>query len=160
MFLPPSLYTMLRSFSFSMLLALLPSLAAAAPSAPVHEAPPFLPAPLHLELQRGQPGFCMTEGIRVDYSLSYSPQGRALIRAMQAAGLPVLPEEMEGDVSLCSLEGNNPEGYELRVTPQGICIGVNSDAALPLVAQTLAQAVVKDAEGKAALPSLHITNEP
>ncbi len=86
--------------------------------------------------------------------------GRALIRALQAAGVPVLPEETVGDVELCTLGGQNPEGYELRIAPEGIRIGVNTDAALPLVAQTLAQAMVADAEGAPALPGLCIQDEP
>ncbi len=143
------------------LLALLPGLAVALPSAPVHEAPPLLPAPLTLEQQVGRPGFSMAEGIRVDAAMSHSPLGRALIRALMAAGLPVLPEEVEGDIQLSTTgKEGNPEWYALTVSPQGIRIRINDATALPLVAQTLAQAVVKDEAGAPAIPSLHMEDEP
>ncbi len=135
--------------------------ALAVPSAPVQERPVFLPAPQHLELARaGARGFALGEGIRVDIAMSHSPQGRALIRALQAAGIPVLPEEMEGDITLRIANGINPEWYELDVTPEHITIGVNQEAAFPLLAQTLAQAVVKDEAGHPCLPAMSIYDFP
>ncbi len=135
--------------------------ALAAPSAPVQERPAFLPAPQQYELAApGAAGFALGEGIRVDNALSHNPQGRALIRALMAAGVPVLPEEMEGDVTLRLANGLNPEWYELEVTPQGITIGVNADASFPLLAQTLAQAMVRDEAGQPCLPALKVVDEP
>ncbi len=135
--------------------------ALAAPSSPVHERPAFLPAPQQLELaEAGAPGFALGEGIRIDHSLSHSPQGRALIRSLMAAGVPVLPEEMEGDVTLRIANGINPEWYELEVTPQGLTIGVNDEKAFALLAQTLAQAVVRDEQGAACLPAMKVVDEP
>ncbi len=144
----------------ALFLALLAPLSFAVPSAPVTERIPFLPAPLEQVQHTGQPGFALGEGIRVDAATSYNPMGRALIRALMAAGVPVLPEEMEGDVTLRVANGLNPEWYELTVTPQGITIGVNDEAAFPLVAQTLAQAMVKDTAGAPALPGMRITDAP
>ncbi len=151
--------SIMRRFTLPCLLALA-STALAAPSAPVQEQPAFLPAPLRLELGSGKPGFALAEGIRVDADLSHNPMGRALIRALQAAGVPVLPEEVEGDVTLRIANGINPEWYELDVTPEGIVIGVNQEAAFPLLAQTLAQAMVRDAKGELALPTMSIKDEP
>ncbi len=147
------------------LLPLLPlllcPLAPAAPSAPVTERPAFIPAPRELSLAPGgQCGFDLSEGIRVDAALSHSPEGRAFIRALQAAGLPVLPEEAQGDVTLSLRPGGNPEWYELRITPEHISVSVHELAALPLVAQTLAQATLRDSAGRPALPALHICDEP
>ncbi len=144
------------------LFLLLPSLATAIPSGPVHETPPFLPAPLEFVQKVGQAGFSLSGGIRIDATLSHHPMGRALIRAFQAAGLPVLPEEEEGDVSL-SFTGNNtanPEWYKLEVTPHSISICLHHETAMPLIAQTLAQAVVKDANGSPAIPALRLEDEP
>ncbi len=135
--------------------------ALAAPSAPIHERPAFLPAPQQLVLaENGAPGFTLGEGLRIDNALSHSPQGRALIRALQVAGVPVLPEEMQGDVTLRQANGLQPEWYELEVTPQGITISVNEDTAFPLLAQTLAQALVKDETGAPSLPAMKLTDEP
>ncbi len=138
----------------------LASTALAAPSAPVEDSPAFLPAPQQLELGLGKPGFSLAEGIRVDAAMSHSPQGRALIRALQTAGLPVLPEEVKGDITIRIGNHYNPEWYEIEVTPEHITIGVACDKAFPLLAQTLAQAVVKDAEGKPALPCMSVKDEP
>ncbi len=133
----------------------------AAPSAPVQERPAFLPAPQQLELAApGEAGFALGEGIRVDAATSHSPQGRAFIRALQAAGVPVLPEEVEGDVSIRMADGMKPEWYGLEVTPQGISVAVNGEASFPLLAQTLAQAVVKDAAGQPCLPAMAVEDEP
>ncbi len=146
---------------FPLLFALAASAAIAAPSAPVHEHPAFLPAPQRLKLaEPGTPGFALGGGIRVDAALSHSPQGRVFIRALQVAGVPVLPDEAEGDVDIRMSNGENPERYELAVSPQGLTVAVCDEAAFPLLAQTLAQAVVTDAAGDACLPAMEVEDEP
>ncbi len=72
------------------------SAAFSAPSAFVEATPDFQPAPKQLELSKDKPGFSLSEGIRIDAATRHSPMGRALIRELQAAEVPVLPEEVEG----------------------------------------------------------------
>ncbi len=148
--------------ALSLLFACSAALALAAPSAPVYERPAFIPAPQKLELaEAGSPGFALGEGIRMDAALSHNPQGRALIRALQAAGVPVLPAEAEGDVNLAFTPTPlRREDYVLKVTPQDITIWVHDEEAFHLVAQTLAQAIVKDEQGQACLPAMDVIDVP
>lgn len=134
--------------------------AAAAPSAPTDETPALIPQPLELVMEGQKPGFLLTDGIRVDAATSRSELGRAAVRALMAAGFRVLPEEREGDVQLRQARGMNPEWYALEVSPSGISMTVNDPKGLYLAAQTLAQAVVRDREGREALPCMRVEDEP
>ena len=80
----------IKSALFALLTA---SLACAQPSQPINEQPALIPAPFQSALNVNQPGFLLAEGIKVDIATSHSELGRAAIRALMAAGLPVLPEE-------------------------------------------------------------------
>ena len=115
----------------------------------------IIPQPRHLVVQEDSPGFQLGEGIRVDSATSHSELGRAGIRALMAAGFNVLPEEAGGSLQVLPINHCNPEAYSLRVTPQGICIGAASAAALPAAAQTLAQAVQNGT-----LPAMQVEDHP
>ena len=134
--------------------------ALAAPSAPVEQSPSFIPKPLDLSLELQKPGFSLSGGIRVDDRTSRSEAGRAAIRALQAAGFEVLPEERTGDLKVLQARGVNPEWYAIEVTPEGISIAVNDLRGFHLAAQTLAQAVVQDRDGGKALPAMKVEDEP
>lgn len=150
-------------------------LALASPSAPVKERPAFIPLPVVCEVQTGTPGFSMAEGIRVDVETSHSDVGRAAIRALQAAGVPVLPEEPTGELRVRVLtpeelqealagkelsEELAAEYHALRVTPSGVELDIASEKALPAAAQTLAQALCRDEAGQAALPAMEVRDYP
>lgn len=132
----------------------------AAPSAAVHEAPTVIPMPVSMQVQAGEAGFSMRDGIKVHYSVSRSEVGRAAIRAFMAAGLQMLPEENEGELTVAIEPDKGKEWYALEVTPQGISVRVGSEQALHYAAQTLAHSVVKDAEGQPALPCMQVEDEP
>ncbi|MBR3927232.1 MAG: beta-N-acetylhexosaminidase [Akkermansia sp.] len=132
----------------------------AAPSAAVHEAPSVIPMPVSMQVKAGEPGFSMSEGIKVHYSVSRCEVGRAAIRAFMAAGLQMIPEENEGELTVAIESGKGKEWYALEVTPQGISVRVGSEQALHYAAQTLAHSVVKDAEGLPALPCMQVEDEP
>ncbi|MDO5470396.1 MAG: beta-N-acetylhexosaminidase [Akkermansia sp.] len=133
---------------------------AAAPSAPVQIAPALIPAPVHLQVSTGKPGFAMGGGIRVHHSVSRSELGRAAIRALMAAGVEVLPEENVGELTVTQEPHENCEWYAVRVTPQGVELRVASPQALHYAAQTLAQSLVQDAEGAPAIPSMQVEDAP
>ena len=156
---------------YSTLLRLLPlalcsfaAPASAVPSAPVSSQVAIIPQPRQLEQTENQPGFLLRDGIRVHYSVSRSEMGRAAIRALMAAGFSVLPEEMEGELTVRLLDAGATAvkgAYELEVTPQGITIGVYSpDADFHTAAQTLAQAVTQDSAGQPALPAMKVSDHP
>lgn len=130
------------------------------PSAPIDQSPSFIPQPVQATVNTGTPGFSLEHGIKVDAQISRTPLGSAAIRALQAAGVPVLPEESTTQLILRQARGINPDWYSLSVTPEQISITVNDPAALPLAAQTLAQAIVKDQQGKPALPCMEIDDQP
>lgn len=132
----------------------------AAPSAAVHEAPSVIPMPVSMQVQAGEAGFSMRDGIKVHYSVSRSEVGRAAIRAFMAAGLQMLPEENEGELTVAIEPGKGKEWYALEVTPQGISVRVGSEQAFHYAAQTLAHSVVNDAEGQPALPCMQVEDEP
>ncbi len=138
--------------------------ASAVPSAPVSSQVAIIPQPRQLEQTENQPGFLLRDGIRVHYSVSRSEMGRAAIRALMAAGFSVLPEEMEGELTVRLLDAGETAvkgAYELEVTPQGITIGVYSpDADFHTAAQTLAQAVTQDSAGQPALPAMKVSDHP
>ena len=136
------------------------SLACAQPSHPINEQPALIPAPFQASWKVSQPGFLLTDGIKVDIATSHSELGRAAIRALMAAGLPVLPEETEGELKVEANCNSHQQGYELKVTPQGISISVGSAEALPAAAQTLAQAVLKDSTGQPAIPDMWVKDVP
>ncbi len=156
---------------YSTLLRLLPLTLAsfvlplsAAPSAPINSTLAIIPQPREMEQAENAPGFLLRDGIRVDIATSHSPMGRAAIRALMAAGFTVLPEEMEGELTVQLLKAptNTHQGaYELQVTPQGITIGVYSaDADFHAAAQTLAQAITQDSAGQPALPTMKVSDLP
>ncbi len=150
-------------------------LAMAAPSAPVAESPSLIPQPVFCRVRTGMPGFSLAGGIRVDVPTTYSEVGRAAIRALQAAELPVLPAEPVGDFHVRVLtpeavqvalagqvvsEEIAAEYHTIRVTPDGIELEVASEAALPLAAQTLAQSLCRDEAGQVALPTMTVRDYP
>lgn len=132
----------------------------AAPSAPVETAPALIPQPQLLQVSTGQPGFSLKEGIKVHYKVSRSELGRAAIRALMAAGLPVLPEENDGELTIELVPHTNPEWHSISVTPEHITLQVASEQALHAAAQTLAQSVVQAADGTPALPTMQVTDAP
>lgn len=134
--------------------------ALAAPSAPIGEAPALIPQPVRADIQTGIPGFSLEHGIKIDSRTSRTPLGSAAIRALQNAGIPVLPEENESELTLRQARGIAPEWYSISVSPEGISITVNDPRALPLAAQTLAQATVQAKDGKPALPVMDIEDQP
>ena len=87
----------IKSTIFAILTA---SLACALPSQPVTEQPALIPAPIQYEWAVNQPGFLLSNGIKVDSATSHSELGRAAIRALMAAGLEIQPEETEGDLQV------------------------------------------------------------
>lgn len=150
-------------------------LALAAPSAPVNDRPPFIPFPVVCHVQTGEPGFSMAEGLRVDAATSHSKLGRATIRALQAAGVAVLTEEATGELRVRVLtpeelrealagkelsEELAAEYHAIRVTPTGVELDVASEKALPSAAQTLAQALCRDEEGRPAFPTMEVKDYP
>lgn len=132
----------------------------AAPSAPVQVSPAVIPQPLSMQVSTCQPGFSLQNGIMVHYSVSRSELGRAAIRAFMAAGLPVLPEENEGELTVEVVKHDNPEWHAISITPEGIALKIASEKALPLAAQTLAQSMVNDTEGQPALPCMQVEDAP
>lgn len=140
--------------------AMLVTPASALPSAPVETEPAIIPQPRQISVEPGRPGFLLKDGIKVDSATSRSELGRAAIRALTAAGLTLLPEEMQGELTVEQIEQPHTESYELHVSPQGIRIRVAGAEALPAAAQTLAQAVCTDAAGQAALPAMQVADAP
>ncbi len=134
--------------------------AAAAPSAPVHTPVSLIPAPRQLSQATGQPGFCLSGGIRVDSATSHSEAGRAAIRALVAAGFNVQPDEVVGDLQLQMAGHLPPGGYLLECTTRGIRLSVGDTAALHAAAQTLAQAATVDEKGAPALPAMKVADHP
>lgn len=132
----------------------------AAPSAPVQVSPAVIPQPLSMQVSTGQPGFCLKNGIKVHYKVSRSELGSAAVRALMAAGLPVLPEENTGELTVEIVPHDTPEWHSIRVSPEGIELKIASEKALPAAAQTLAQSVVKSADGSPALPCMQVQDAP
>lgn len=139
---------------------LLGTLALAAPSAPVNEKTAIVPLPASIAEQTGAPGFSLKNPIITD--------NPALYRHMQQLGLPtsLAPDNVDlfigPDISASTSQGTtgNQEGYTLTVTPNRITIAANSDAGIFYALTTLAQSIVKDADGNAAIPSMNITDAP
>lgn len=154
------MHNCIRNFRFVASLACLASPAVALPSAPVNEQVAIIPQPRQISQETGQPGFLLSGGIRVDAATSHSDLGRAAIRSLMAAGFQVLPEETSGELDVDVAEIPNPEGYELKVQPEGISIRVASAEGLSAAAQTLAQAVTTDAKGQPALPCMQVADAP
>ena len=132
----------------------------AQPSQLINEQPALIPTPIQAAWNVNQPGFLLTDGIKVDTATSHSELGRAAIRALMAAGLTIQPEEMKGELQVQLQANQAPAAYSLKVTPQGISIEVGSAEALHAAAQTLAQAVLKDAAGQPALPAMWVKDSP
>lgn len=142
------------------LLAPLISTVLAAPSAPIDQIPALIPQPVQADIKTGIPGFALEHGITIGTRTSQTPLGRAAIRALQAAGVPVQVDENAGELTLRQARGIAPEWYALEVTPEGISITVNDPRALPLAAQTLAQSTIQARDGQPALPTMQIEDEP
>lgn len=132
----------------------------AAPSAVVHMVPGVIPQPLRLSVETGSKGFAMPNGIKVHSDVSRCEMGRAAIRALMGAGLELRTEENEGELRVRQVKHDNKEWYAISVTPQGIELSVAGPQALFCAAQTLAQSVVQDEEGKPALPSMQVEDAP
>lgn len=145
----------------TLIAGLLGSVAMAAPSARVDAMPTVIPQPVSYAPVAGHAGFSLSQGIKVHYKVSRSPEGAAAIRALMAADFAeILPEENEGELTVKIEPGHGKEWYAIQVTPDEICIRVSELGALHLAAQTLAQSVVHDAEGNPALPCMQVEDEP
>lgn len=145
----------------TLIAGLLGSVAMAAPSARVDATPTVIPQPVSYAPVAGHAGFSLSQGIKVHYKVSRSPEGAAAIRALMAADFAeILPEENEGELTVKIEPGHGKEWYAIQVTPDEICIRVSELGALHLAAQTLAQSVVHDTEGNPALPCMQVEDEP
>ncbi len=138
---------------------LLGTLALAAPSAPVNEKTAIVPLPASIAEQTGTPGFSLKNPIRTSREDCF--------RMMQMLGIPAvwdknakLQDGMDIVFGFTKEPRINKEEYSLNVTPDRIRIAANSDAGIFYALTTLAQSIVKDADGNAAIPSMNITDAP
>lgn len=110
----------LRRWGLATAAAVLFSPASALPSAPVEIEPAIIPQPRQISVEQRSPGFLLQRGIRADSATSHSELGRAAICALTAAEFSVLPEEMQGELTVELSSLPHPEAYSLEVTPRGI----------------------------------------
>ena len=121
--------------------------------------PAIIPQPRHIAMLPGHAGFQLGCGIPVDSSTSSSKLGRAAIRALMAAGIPVAPEEPESKLRIEHADTLPPEGYRLVVTPQEIRLQVADEHALAAASQTIAQAITTR-DGNQYVPAMQVEDFP
>jgi hexosaminidase len=139
----------------------------AAPSAPVSDAPAFIPRPVHVTTVAKAPGFLLQDELPIQTPADAKAQdaAKAVAQVFAYAGLKTrVTTEKGGSVELVldpSLsEKLGTEGYTLSVTTGGISLRAAQPAGLFYAAQTLAQAVVKDDSGKPAIPAMTVEDQP
>lgn len=155
-------------FSLSLLGALclftLPPAVQAAPSAPIGDAPPVIPAPRSLDFTPGRPGFALGKKLPLhlaDSSPETQKAAQTLEKALKNGGLDTSRKTSVKDALRLTLAPElGKEGYELEITPDGINLSVGSPAGAFCAAQTLLQSLSLLPEGKTALPSLKIKDAP
>lgn len=143
-------------------LGLAPAPSSGAPSAPVMEDPAIVPLPAKLEWRKREEGFAFTSPLPISTALAGTPEGQALIRSLQKTDIPFEAGGSAADVFDVSLStpGLREEGYTLEITPNRIRIAASGEAGLFHAVQTLAQSVVKDSQGRPALPAMTIEDAP
>ena len=135
--------------------------AQAMPSAPVPEEPSIIPLPARLDVRVNVPGFAFNSPLKLTPAFCATPEGGALLRALQLTEMPFDADAKTCDFSVALGEASLPdEGYRLDVTPERIRINAKTETGLFYAVQSLAQSVVKDAEGKPALPAMHVDDAP
>lgn len=133
--------------------------AGALPSQPISAPVALIPQPLSLAQKTGQPGFLLSQGIHIN-SATAGELERAAVQALKAAGFHLRSTTAAPELQVHSISHPNHEAYTLDIAPERICIGAASAAALPSAAQCLAQAVVLDAAGQPALPTMRVEDAP
>ena len=132
----------------------------AAPSAVVEQAPALLPKPQEMKLHLGKPGFQMTQGIRVAAAQEKCPVAGSFIKALQVAGVPVVLGQEASELNIRHARTGQKGWYALGVTDEAVNVVLSDEESMHLAAQTLAQAIVKDKDGRAALPGMDIEDYP
>lgn len=137
------------------------SLAEALPSAPVTEELSIIPLPAEITQKTNEPGFAFVSPLNLTAAFCATPEGVALLRALQLTDLPFEDDASSCDFSVTLGDETLPdEGYRLDVTPERIRIEAKTETGLFYAVQTLAQSVVKDVESKPALPTVRIIDAP
>ncbi len=152
-----------RSSSFLTCAALLglSAMAQAAPSAPIPEEPSIVPLPARIAVSVNEPGFAFNSPLNLTPAFCATPEGSALLRALQLTDLPFDADATSCDFAVVLGDATLPEeGYRLDVTPERIRIEAKTEAGLFYAVQSLAQSVVKDTEGQPALPAMRIDDAP
>jgi hexosaminidase len=138
-------------------LLLAPLCAAAAPSADLADAPAILPRPASLQLT-GKVGFSLAHGVAIAGGKDFPEAAQALAAGMRLQGIVT---GAAGDaISFKKSPGLAREAYRIGVTPAGVTVEASSAAGAFYGAQTLVQAVVRDASGKPALPAMQVADAP
>lgn len=135
---------------------------ATAQPAAVKATPAFIPLPVAVQISVGTAGFALgdTLPVRAD-----GDAGKAVRASLAVAGLK-FADAAPGEHALTAAidparkETLGAEGYVLVVSSEAVTLTAAAPAGLFYGVQTLAQAVVKDAAGKPAIPSLTITDTP
>lgn len=137
------------------------SLAEALPSAPVAEELSIIPLPAEIVQKTNEPGFAYISPLNLTAAFCATPEGAALLRALRLTDLPFEDDASSCDFSVTLGDETLPdEGYRLDVSPERIRIEARTEKGLFYAVQSLAQSVVKDVEGKPALPAVRMVDAP
>ncbi len=152
----------MRPIALLLAVAFAAACASVHPSAPVAAAPSFIPLPAKAQVSTGAPGFALSDALPIhasadaakEVALALSLGGVKTSTTMHAKGA------LTATLDPSKKAAYGDEGYALGVATDGITLTAATPAGLFRGATTLAQAVVKDAEGKPAIPALSIADAP
>jgi len=124
-------------------------------------APSFIPRPVQVELKAGAFPVADTLPIQAEaqtaaeaFTTALAFSGIKTIRATESANAVTLTLDAKLNDTL------GAEGYRLTVAPDAITVQAAAPAGVFYAAQTLAQALTKDAAGHATIPALTIQDQP
>lgn len=146
------------SIRLALLLSLPYSVASAAPSARITDAPSVLPKPAALAVT-GDIGFALAGPLKVKAPADEAADALAALKSSLAGGISL--GKSENDSLTITLDPTlGKETYHLTVTPTAITLRAGDPAGAYYGVQTLIQSVANDANGKPALPAMEIKDSP
>ncbi len=153
----PVLEKIMKSRSLPLIASLtLVTTALAAPSGPVQEGSAIIPKPVSLQEKLGEPGFSLSQGIRIAPG---SISGMAS-RVLQNVGIKTQISDKNPELVFSTDDKLGKEAYRLNVTPQKITVESSTPQGAFYALQSLAQSVTKDDKGTICFPTMAIEDAP
>ncbi len=126
-----------------------------APSGIINESSYIIPRPVEIKEKLGASGFSVADGIKIGKEGIYD-----MARTVLSTVSVKTTESAQPDIVFTTDKDMPVEAYKLTVAPDKITIVSSTDRGAFYAMQSLVQGIVADADGKAAIPAMEVTDQP